>query len=78
LLDIEDERALGKLSQDDYEALRNQYERQALRAADELDSIEVVHDDTLEAEIEAMRERLQCFQCGSVLVPGEPCTRCAT
>ena len=81
IVDLEGERAIGKLSEPDFEALRREYEAQALAALRELDTLASLPsgdfgDDEFEVEIAALRERLRCPNCGAARVPGEPCGRC--
>jgi hypothetical protein len=78
ILDLENERATGKLSESDFVALRLECEAQALTALREADALRdsTVDDDELEAEIAALRERLRCPNCGAARRPGEPCERC--
>lgn len=78
IVDIEDERALGKLSDDDFTALRAGYEREAvaaLRAIDTATDAAVHEDDDLESEIAALRESMTCRNCGA-LMSGDRCARC--
>ncbi|MDQ3618591.1 MAG: hypothetical protein M3391_00490 [Actinomycetota bacterium] len=77
ILDLEEERDAGKLTQPDYESLRAEYEVRAviaLRQADRARSPEP--DDDLEAEIAALREEMRCSGCGAVRAPGNACERC--
>jgi len=78
LVDIENERLIGKLSTRDFELLRDEYEADALAALRELDAIEqgAADDDELEAEIAAIRARMECPECGGLRVPGEACSKC--
>jgi hypothetical protein len=78
ILDLENERATGKLSETDFVALRLEYEAQALTALREADALRdsTVDDDELEAEIAALRERLRCPNCGAARRPGGPCELC--
>lgn len=83
IVDIEEEREIGKLSTADFEILRSQYERQALEALRELDTISAAGDareDDLEAEIAKMREELICPECGAIRTgaqgTGLTCGRC--
>ncbi len=78
LVDIEDEREVGKLSTADFEMLRREYEAEALAALHELDDIHFTYrtDEALEAEIAAVRAGLECPSCGGARPPGEPCPRC--
>lgn len=79
IIDLEEEAQMGKLSQAELEALRPEYERDALAALDEIDALSAPRDadiDPLEAEIEAMRRRLACPSCGAAREPGTTCSRC--
>lgn len=78
LVDIEDEREVGKLSAADFELLRREYEAEALAALHELDDIHFTlrTDEALEAEIAAVRAGLECPSCGGARPLGEPCPRC--
>lgn len=75
IVDIEEERSIGKLGDADFDVLRRQYEAQALAALRELDAINQAPDD-LEAEIAAMRERLACPECGAIRGTAKVCERC--
>jgi hypothetical protein len=78
IIDMENERAAGKLSAADFEALRGQYEVEAVRALKELDALtgRVGTDDAaLESEIARMRAGLVCPRCGAWKT-GETCDRC--
>ena len=62
ILDMEDERDAGKLSPGDFAALRSEYEADAADALMGLDALRessATGDDELEAEIAAIRARLQ-------------------
>lgn len=77
ILDLEDERDAGKLSSDDFESLRGDYERRAvaaMRAARLSDS--ATADDATEAEIAALREEMRCPRCNALRMPGVACSRC--
>ncbi len=85
IVDIENERAVGKMSQADFDAHKAEYEAQALtalRAADALRASparpphEPEWEDELELEIAAVRERLRCPNCGAARTPGEACEQC--
>lgn len=87
IVDLENERAVGKMSEEDFDALKAEYEAQALsalRAADALRDTagRSAHgqgwDDDLELEIAAIRERLRCPSCGAARTPGEACEQCGT
>jgi hypothetical protein len=78
LLDIEEERALGKLTPEDFRALRDEYENEALEAIEELDERRVTAeaDDDLEREVAAMRARLACPRCGRLQATEGRCLAC--
>lgn len=83
IVDLENERLVGKLSDEDFDLLRAQYEAEALQALTELDAVraessEGTTDDSLEAEIAAMRERLACPRCGSLRSTDGTCAQCQT
>jgi hypothetical protein len=80
IVDLETERATGKLSEGDFVALRAGYEEQALIALREADALRdsTDDDDELEHEIAAIRERLRCPDCGAARRPGEPCEQCGS
>jgi hypothetical protein len=78
IVDVEEEREIGKLSHEEYESLRSAYEAEAVSAMTELDALRgVPEDDALEAEIAEMRERMTCPRCGALRSPGEECPRCS-
>lgn len=80
IIDIEDERDVGKLSQEDFAALRMEYEAQALTALRELDAVEgfTNPEDDLEAEIAAVRATLECPSCGALRGSHSTCPQCGT
>jgi len=80
IVDIENERATGKLSESDFVVLRSEYETRALIALREADALRdsTFDDDELEKEISAVRERLRCPNCGTARRPGEPCEQCGS
>lgn len=81
IVDLENERLVGKLSDDDFDVLRAQYETEALRALTELDELRArteAPDDSLEAEIAEMRRRLACPRCGSLKSAEGTCAQCQT
>lgn len=67
ILDLEEERDGGKLSESEYVDLRARYERDAVEALKELDtaSSESTLEDHLEKEIAAARDKLRCGTCGA-------------
>jgi hypothetical protein len=86
IVDLEDERAIGKLSDADFEALAARYEAEALDALRALDAMgppelpaadpEGSEDDPLEEEIAAARARLECPHCGAARRAPAACPRC--
>ena len=79
ILDLEAERDVGKLSQDDFEDLRMTYESEALAALGELDAVAPWGGDPLEREIAAARANLAletCPRCGKSRPAGAECPRC--
>lgn len=74
ILDLEEERDSGKLSETEFEELRTRYERDAVAALRALeDQPERTGEDLLEREIAAAREKLRCRTCGA---PRGSATRC--
>lgn len=78
LLDIEEERGIGKLSEGDFKALRAEYEVEAFQALVELDSLQAAPEagDELEEEISTLRSKMTCSSCGALRPPGKACERC--
>ncbi len=67
ILDIEEERAIGKLSDEDFASLRAKYETEALEALNALDERDgALESDPLESEIAEMKRRLVCPVCGAI------------
>lgn len=79
IVDMEEERAAGKLTEEDFLALRAQYENEALHALRQLDALraDAGDDDALEAEIAEVRASLTCPSCGALREPGSECSSCA-
>ena len=60
ILDLEQELAAGKISDDDYATFKETYERDAVAAMRELDVVsQGIQDEDLEAEIAAARAELR-------------------
>ena len=90
ILDIENERDVGKLSDEDFRILRGEYETEAVSALLQLDSLRAAEEGSdagVEAEIAEIRARLAasggrrgdliaCPSCGAPRVPGRACERC--
>lgn len=79
IVDMEEERAAGKLSEEDFRALRSQYEAEAIKALRQLEvlQVEVGSDDDIEAEIARVKASLTCPSCGALRDPGSKCSSCA-
>ena len=79
IVDLEEERALGKLAAPDFETLRANYEAEALAALRELTTFSATpqpSDEELEAEIAEIRAALACPRCGRTLSAGRTCSQC--
>ena len=78
IVDLEDDRSVGKLGEDEYDSLKRQYEAEAIAAMAELYALEAStsEPDELENEIARMRRAMTCENCGATRVPGERCPRC--
>ena len=78
ILDLEEEARVGKLTEGELMSLREEYEREALLALEQLDRMGAPSsaDDPLESEIAAMKKRLACPSCGAVRTSGGACSRC--
>lgn len=76
ILDLEEERDSGKLSEREFEELRGRYERDAVAALRTLEEDpQDALDDRLEREIAAARANLRCTTCGA---PRSAATRCSS
>lgn len=81
IVDLEADLSVGKLSDEDFEVLRAQYEAEALRALTELDELRARSQepaDSLEDEIAEMRGRLACPRCGALRSTEGTCLQCQT
>ena len=78
IIDLEDERDLGKLSRTDFDSLRAEYEAEAVAALKELDVVgdSAWDDEELELEIARVREQLKCPTCAAPRTPGGACPTC--
>ena len=78
IVDLEEERALGKLAAPDFDTLRANYEAEALAALRELTFAATPQpsDDELEAEIAEIRAALACPRCGRPLGTARACSQC--
>ena len=81
IVDLEADLSVGKLSDEDFEVLRAQYEAEALHALTELDALRARSPEpaeSLEDEIAEMRERLSCPRCGGLRSTEGTCPQCQT
>lgn len=82
IVDLEADLSVGKLSEDDFEILRSQYEAEALRALTDLDALRSAAPEptegSLEEEIAQMRLRLACPRCGGLRSTEGTCPQCQT
>ena len=77
LVEIEEERAMGKLTDPDFAAIRARYEAVAVEAIERVDRAGAgTEDGALEEEIAAVRSQLQCPACGAMRGDSEHCPRC--
>ncbi len=78
LIELEEDRFAGKLSEPDFELLRQQYESEAVEALKRLDALKQrpSDDDDLETEIARVKSRLRCPVCGAARKSGAPCPQC--
>jgi len=58
LLDLDEEHAVGKISDTDYAELKASYEVEAVTVMDEIDRVDGAAPDAIEREIAAVRARL--------------------
>ena len=81
ILDLEEERDGGKLSEAEFRVLRLNYERDAVAALKELDAQapSSVVEDRLEREIALAREKMRCGTCGTPRdADAERCPSCGS
>lgn len=76
IVDLESDHVMGKLTDDDFETLRRDYETEALEALRCLDALQAPARDDLEREIATVRARLECPACGAPRRAGARCPRC--
>ena len=77
IVDLEQERDAGKMTPEDFDALRTDYERDVIEALNELDEVGSDQaDEDLEREIADARQKLACPSCGAPRSVGKPCPRC--
>ncbi len=85
--DLENDHAMGKLSDADYKSLRAKYESKAVAILQEIDSLRAsktasqpVSDDTIERQVQRLRggaRRTRCPQCGTRAAPNDRfCAKC--
>ncbi|MFN2389585.1 MAG: hypothetical protein ABR575_08300 [Actinomycetota bacterium] len=87
IVDLEQERLVGKLSDDDFAVLRATYEAEAIAALRQLDALATPGGDAelpsggpddIEAEVAAMKLRLSCPSCGALRDGAGACVRCGS
>jgi rubrerythrin len=78
LVELEEERYTGKLSQADFALLQRQYEAEAVAALKRLDTLQETStsDEELEAEIARAKSEMQCPKCGALRRSEGPCPEC--
>ena len=78
LVELEEERFSGKLSEADFTLLQRQYEAEAVAALKKLDQLQETptDDEDLEAEIERVKSELQCPKCGALRESTGRCPEC--
>jgi hypothetical protein len=80
ILDLEDERDIGKLSEEDFVELRRVYEAEALDALHQIDAGAETPSDPLEEEIARVRREISSPRCANCGAPRRsatgPCPRC--
>jgi hypothetical protein len=79
LLELEEERYSGRLSDSDLEHLQPQYESEAVEAMKKVDALAqspVDADSEIEAEIAHVKSTLRCPSCGAPRRSTERCPEC--
>ena len=78
LVELEEERFSGKLSEADFTLLQRQYEAEAVAALKKLDQLQdtPTDDEDLEAEIARVKSELQCPKCGALRESTGRCPEC--
>ena len=80
LLELEQDRDSGKLTESDYESLKKDYEVEAVAALRRLDDVEDTPtrepEDDLESEIARIKSQLKCPSCGAPRGVGPRCAQC--
>lgn len=78
LLELEQDRDSGKLTESDYDSLRKDYEVEAVAALRRLDDVDDAPeaDDDLESEIARIKAQLKCPSCGAPRGGGPRCAQC--
>jgi hypothetical protein len=77
ILELESELAAGAINRSEFEILRAERGRDALRAIRELDVARETDDDEIELEIARLRAKL-CPNCGAPRTVGVRCESCGT
>ncbi len=79
IIDLEDERDAGKLSQAEFDELRARYERDAAAALHRLEETSADSaEERLEREIASAREKLRCRTCGAPRGSAARCPSCGS
>lgn len=79
IVDLLEERELGKLAPADFDELAPRYDHEAVAALRELDALrDPPARDELEGEIAEVRRRLECPSCGGPRSFGTSCPRCGS
>lgn len=77
LMDLDEDRESGRLTDPDYRSLRQRYEVEAVDALRKADALRRDgSEDEVEGEIERIKRRLRCPSCGAPRPPGERCSKC--
>ena len=78
IVELEEERQMGKISKPDFERLKETYEAEAVAALKKVDTLaSPLQPDAMEAEIAAAKKRLECPTCGAPRMAGDRCAGCS-
>ena len=78
LVELEEERYTGKLTDVDFTLLQRQYEAEAVAALQRLDQLQdnATSDADIEAEIARVKTEMKCPKCGALRRSAGPCPEC--
>ena len=78
LVELEEERYTGKLTDVDFSLLQRQYEAEAVAALQRLDQLQdnTTSDADIEAEIARVKTEMKCPKCGALRRSAGPCPEC--